>query len=276
MVHSPPLPANSPHNMVKSPHSIVHSPHSMMPSPHNMLHSPHSMLSPQALMESTQNVLQPSSSPGILQSPNLSQSVHTMLDISHSMSHSPNSTVSQIISSSNSLLSYQDMKPPISFMNSPQSLDLSHSPIEISSPSPHAMNLTPSPAPYIPNQESYILENQISEPSYSSHRQSPLDEGGYLNPPLYHQAPYSPAPPSDQFSSAFQTLFSPLPYKEENPSSGSTSSSGVGVTLTSSLTSPMSSLITSPAPSHSSLQESDNSLSNYHEPEHGNSLGAAP
>ncbi|XP_050731350.1 uncharacterized protein LOC127005934 isoform X3 [Eriocheir sinensis] len=278
IIHSPPLSCQSPH-MVQSPHSMVHSPHSMLPSPHSMLQSPQSMMSPHSMMESPHNMLQPSSSPGILQSPNLSQSVHTMLDISNSMSHSPNSTVTQIINSSNNLLNnYQDMKPPGSFINSPQSLELSQSPIEISSPSPHAVNLTPSPAPYIPNQESYILDHQLSETSFPNHRQSPLDENGYLNPPLYSQAPYSPTPLSDQFSSAYQTLFSPLPYKEENQSisNSSTGSSGVGVSLTSSLTSPLSSLITSPAPSHSSLQESDNSLSNYHDPEHGNSLGAAP
>ncbi|XP_071548748.1 uncharacterized protein [Panulirus ornatus] len=279
LIHSPPLPCHSPQSMVQSPHSMVQSPHSMLPSPHSMLQSPQSMLSPQSMMESPHSMLQPSSSPVMLQSPNLSQSVHTMLDISHSMSHSPNSSVTQIINLSNSVLNqYQDMKPPGSFMNSPQSLDLSQSPIEISSPSPHAMNLAPSPAPYIPNQESYILDQQLPETPYPDHRQSPLDEGGYLNPPLYPQPPYSPAPLSDQYNSAYQTLFSPLPYKEENQSisNSSTGSSGVGVSLTSSLTSPISSIITSPAPSHSSLQESDNSLSNYHEPEQGNSLGAAP
>ncbi|KAG7168324.1 Nuclear hormone receptor family member nhr-48-like [Homarus americanus] len=279
LIHSPPLPCHSPQSMVQSPHSMVQSPHPMLPSPHNMLQSPQSMLSPQSMMESPHSMLQPSSSPGMLQSPNLSQSIHTMLDISHSMSHSPNSTVTQIINSTNNLLNhYQDMKPPGSFMNSPQSLDLSQSPIEISSPSPHAMNLAPSPAPYIPNQESYILDHQLPETPYPDHRQSPLDDGGYLNPPLYPQPPYSPAPLSDQYNSGFHALFSPLPYKEENQSisNSSTGSSGVGVSLTSSLTSPISSLLTSPAPSHSSLQESDNSLSNYHEPEHGNSLGAAP
>ncbi|KAK8734919.1 hypothetical protein OTU49_005728 [Cherax quadricarinatus] len=279
LIHSPPLPCHSPHSMVQSPHSMVQSPHSMLPSPHSMLQSPQGMLSPQSMMEASHSMIQPSSSPGMLQSPNLSQSIHTMLDISHSMSHSPNSTVTQIINSSNNLLNhYQDMKPPGAFMNSPQPLDMAQSPIEISSPSPHAMNLAPSPTPYIPNQETYLLDQQISETPYPDHRQSPLDDSGYLNPPLYPQPPYSPAPLSDHYNSGFQALFSPLPYKEENlsVSNSSTGSSGVGVSLTSSLTSPISSLLTSPAPSHSSLHESDNSLSNYHEPEHGNSLGAAP
>lgn len=280
LIHSPPLPCQSPQNMVHSPHSMVQSPLSMLPSPHSMLQSPQSMLSPQSMMESPQSMIQPSSSPGMLQSPNLSQSVHTMLDISHSMSHSPNSTVTQIINSTNNLLNhYQDMKPPGSFMNSPQSLDLSQSPIEISSPSPNAMNLAPSPAPYIPNQESYILDHQLPETPYPDHRQSPLDESGYINSSLYPQPSYSPAPLSDQYSSGYQQLFSPLPYKEENQSisNSSTGSSGVGVSLTSSMTSPVSSsILTSPAPSHSSLQESENNLSTYRESEQGNSLGAAP
>lgn len=280
LVHSPPLHCNSPQSMVQSPHSLLQSPHSMLPSPHSMMQSPQSMMqSPHSMMDSPHSMIQ-SSSPGMMQPSNMNQGVPTMLDISHNLSQSPNATVSQIIKSSTNLLNnYQDMKPPVSFMNSPQSLELSQSPIELPSPSSHSMNLAPSPAPYIPNQESYIVEHHPTEPSYPDHCQSPIGDTGYLNPPSYTQTPYSPAPLSDQYSNTYQPLFSPLPYKDDGQSisSGSTaSSSGVGLSLTSSLTSPISSLLTSPTPSHSSLQESDNSLSNYQEPEHGNSLGAAP
>ncbi|XP_064121469.1 uncharacterized protein LOC135225854 isoform X2 [Macrobrachium nipponense] len=277
----PPLHCNSPQSMVQSPHSMLQSPHSMLPSPHSMLQSPQSIIqSPHSMMESPHSIHQPPPSPGILQSPtaSITQNMHTMLDISHSLSPSPNSSVSQILTSSSNLLNqYQDMKPG-AFLNSPQSLELSQSLIDISSPSPHPVNLTASPAPYIPNQESYVLEQPLPETAYSD-RQSPLEESTYLNPPPYPQAPYSPAPLSDQYNKGFMALFSPLPFKEEPQnvsSSSNTSSSGIGLSVTSSMSSPLSSLLTSPAPSHSSLHESDNSLSNYQEPEHGNSLGAAP
>ncbi|KAK7026756.1 hypothetical protein SK128_022437 [Halocaridina rubra] len=278
----PPLHCNSPQSMVQSPHSLLQSPHSMLPSPHSMLQSPQSLIqSPHSMMDSPHNMHQAPSSPGMLQSPTsgITQSMHTVLDISHSLSPSPSSSVSQILTSTNNLLNhYQDMKPG-AFLNSPQSLDLSQSLIEISSPSPHPVNLASSPAPYIPNQESYMLSHQLTETPYND-RESPLEDNSYLNPPPYPQTPYSPAPLSDQYNKGFQALFSPLPYKEEGQnvsSSSNTSSSGIGLSVTSNLNSPISSsLLTSPTPSHSSLHESDNSLSNYQEPEHGNSLGAAP